>query len=135
MFDGRDYHQTFEEARDELAGKTMDRDDVLGQLVSIESTLWEAVQGAMIVTGNIAALILVAPIAYLTWQSDNSGWIASALCVALWLTVTFGLYWIFKFVAYYEIGRHVKGRRFGDFDLPWLPGSSNYDPVKYPSEP
>ena len=134
MFDGRDYHQAFEDARDKLTGRVLDRDEVLGQLVGIEWTLWEAIRGAMIITGNIAALILIAPAAYLTWQTGNSGWVVGVLFVGLWLTVTIGLYWIFKFAAYYEIARHVKGRRFGNFDLPWLPGSSNYDPSKYPSE-
>jgi hypothetical protein len=32
MFDGRDYHQAFREARDELAVRVLDRDEVLGQL-------------------------------------------------------------------------------------------------------
>jgi hypothetical protein len=32
MFDGLDYHQAFSEARDELAGRVLDRDEVLGQL-------------------------------------------------------------------------------------------------------
>lgn len=132
MFDGRDYNSAFEEARDKLADCTLDRDEVLGHLVGIEWTLWEAIRGAMIMTGNIAALFAIAPIAFFAWQSGQQGWIAGSVCIALWLTVSIGLYWIFKFVAFFEITRHVKGRKFGTIDLPWLPGSTNYDPGKYP---
>ncbi len=128
MFDGRDYHQAFEEARDELAGRVLNRDEVLGKLVGIEWRLYEAIRGAMIVTGKIVALLVLAPIAYLAW---NTGWVAGGVMLGLWLAITIGLYWIFKFAVHYEIARHVKGRRFGKLDLPWLPGSSNYDPDRY----
>jgi hypothetical protein len=132
MFDGRDYHQAFEKARDELAGRPLDRDEVLGQLVGIEWTLWEAIRGAMLITCNIAALLVVAPISYLTW---NNGWAAGALGLGIWLAVAISLYFVFKFAVHYHIARYVKGRRFGDLDLPWLPGSSNYNPNKYPIQP
>lgn len=93
----------------------------------IEWTLWEAIRGAMIVTGKIVALLVVAPIAYL---ASNTGWVAGVICLGVWLAITIGVYWIFKFAVHYEIARHVKGRRFGKLDLPWLPGSSNYDPAR-----
>ncbi len=134
MFTGRDYHHAFEEARDELAGRLLDRDEVLGKLVGLEWTLWEAMRGAMLLTGSIAGLIVTVPISYLVSQSGNSGWPIMALLFALWLAIAVGLYWIFRFVVYVEITRHVKGRRFGDLDFPWVPGSSNYDPVKYPPQ-
>ena len=134
MFDGRDYHQAFEEACDQLTGRVLYRNEVLGQLVGIEWTLWEAVRGAMIVVSNIIALITIAPIAYAAWSTGNSSWIAWMIFVVLWSVVAFSIYWIFRLTAYYEIARHVKGRRFGDIDLPWLPSGTNYDPIKYPSD-
>ena len=51
MFNGHDYQEAFEEARDELTGRPLTRDEVLGKLVRIEWTLWEAIRGAMILTG------------------------------------------------------------------------------------
>jgi hypothetical protein len=135
MFNGYDYHHAFEEARDELAGSIHDRDQVLGKLVRVEWTLWEAMRGAMIQTGSIAGLLVSAPIIHFAWLTGNSSWTAAALFLPLWLTVTTGLYWVFKFVVHFEIARHVKGRRFGHLDLPWLPGSRNYDPAKYPRDP
>jgi hypothetical protein len=104
----------------------LDRDDVLGQLVSLEFTLWEAIRGAVLVTGNIAALIILAPFSYMAWQTGGPGLAMGAVLVTAWLAIAFGLYGLFKLVAHYEIGRHVKGRRFGDFDLPWLPGGTGY---------
>ncbi|WP_210484438.1 hypothetical protein [Microvirga antarctica] len=126
MVDGRDYQQSFEDALTDLTGRLLDRDDALGQLVSLEFTLWEAIRGAMIVTGNLAALVILAPISYLAWLSGSGGWVVGAAFLAAWLLITVGLYWLFKFAVHYEIGRHAKGRRFGDFDLPWLPGGTGY---------
>jgi hypothetical protein len=134
MFDGRDYHQAFEEACDQLTGRVLDRNEVLGQLVGIEWTLWEAVRGAMIVVSNIITLIAIAPIAYVAWPTGNSSWIVGMIFVVLWGAVAFGIYWIFRLTAYYEIARHVKGRRFGDIDLPWLPSGTSHNSVKYPIE-
>jgi len=118
MFDGRDYQESFQNALNELTSEGVDRDVVLGQLVGIEFTLWEAIRGAMILTGNIAALMIIAPVAYLAGQTSGERWVMGVVCVVAWLLITFALYWIFKFAVYYEIGRHVKGRRFGDLDLP-----------------
>lgn len=134
MFDGRDYHQSFEKARDELAGRVLDRDEVLGQLIGVEWTLWEAIRGAMFVASCIAAFVLVAPIAYFSWRYGALGWIGSVAVVLAWLSVATGLYWLFRATFHYEVTRHVKGRRFGHLDLPWLPGSTNFDPTRYPNE-
>lgn len=134
MFDGRDYHQAFEQARDDLAGKILDRDEVFGHLVGLEWTLWEAIRGAMFVTGNIAGLIAILPLSIFAWRTGDFSWLAGVLGAAIWLVVTFGLYGVFRIAVHYEIGRHVKSRRFGHLDFPWLPESPNYDAVKYPRE-
>jgi hypothetical protein len=127
MFDGRDYHRAFEKAIDNLTGKVLDRDDTLGQLVSLEWTLWEAIRGPVIVTRNMMAMIIIIPAAYLF---RDSGWVGGVVLVVAYFVLIVGLYWLFRFAAYWEISRHVKGRRFGDHDLPWLPSGTGYSERK-----
>lgn len=134
MFDGRNYHQAFEKTLDEIASRPLDRDEALGQLVGLEWTLWEAIRGAMIKASCLAGLIVVVPLGYLLSSSGSFDWVTAGALFAVWLFVCIGLYWLFKFAAFSEIGRHIKGRRFGELDLPWLPRSSNYHPTKYPIE-
>ena len=64
MFDGLDYHQAFSEARDGLAGRVLDRDEVLGQLdtrVNLARageafTVLFAVESIQAATGNQARI-------------------------------------------------------------------------------
>jgi hypothetical protein len=134
MFDGRDYHQAFQDALDELASNPRNRDRVLGTLVSLEFTLWEAIRGAMIVTSNLVAVLILLPIGYLAWQANGSGWKLGTALFAAWLLIGLGIYWLFRFAVYCEIARHVKGRRFGDLDLPWFPSGTGYKGSQYEAE-
>jgi hypothetical protein len=123
MFNGSDYHREFEETLGNLTGRVLDQDDVLGQLVGLEFTLWEAVKGAALVTGQLLATLFIVPAIYLL---RDAGWVWIAACGVVYLVVITGVYWLFKLAAYWEISRHVRGRRFGDVDLPWLPSGTGY---------
>jgi hypothetical protein len=79
MFYGKDYHRRFERAWDELAGRVLDRDEVLAQLLGIERTLWKAIRCASLVASSLATTVVVTPFSYLAGQSGDVRWIDIAI--------------------------------------------------------
>lgn len=111
MFSGPDYNQQFEEACAELPGET-DPDMVRRNLMSIEWVLWEAIRG---VFGHIAlciAALIVLPPFYLL--DARQSWTTGLIILGLLLLLTLAIYWLCRAIFHYEIGRHVRGRRFGE---------------------
>jgi len=110
-FDGTDYHQVFEKACDELPG-TSDPAVVRSELSGIEWVLWEGIRGAFVkVAVALASLIVLPPVYLLDLpQSLTLGLVVTGSLVGL----TISIYWLCRLVFYLEIGRHVRGRRFGE---------------------
>jgi hypothetical protein len=110
-FTGADYHQAFEEACQELARENL-QDAARAALVRVESVLWEAIQGVFVrISLAVASLVVLLPVYLLDLpQSLTSGLIITGTLVGL----TISIYWLCRLVFSLEIGRHVRGRRFGE---------------------
>jgi hypothetical protein len=70
----------------------------------------------MMVTASMAASLIVLPWLYLT-RDVARGWVPAVLSLVILFGVVGALYGIFRLVFYFEIVRHVRGRKFGVFEL------------------
>lgn len=116
-FDGRDYHQLFEEACSNL--KHLDEDvESRHSLEGIEWVLWEAIRGVFFYVAITVPLIVFA---FLELAFDITEKMSTSATIAYWTIVTIFpalfIYWLLRFVFWHEISRHVKGRTFGDGGL------------------
>lgn len=113
-FDGRDYHHSFEEACKKLP-YVRDSDEVRAELEGIEWQLWEAVRGVFFYGTVLTAGLIVLPIAYaLDSPKSFVGGMIAFVAIALLATA---LYWLFRFIFWEQISRHVTGRKFGNGGL------------------
>jgi hypothetical protein len=112
MFCGPDYHREFEQACDELAEVRHPKEDVRNTLIWIEWVLWEAIRGVFF----YAALAISLPpfIIYRYLVGYQEIWSLETLVLAGAFVVLAGVvYGVLRFIFFFEIGRHVKGRQFG----------------------
>jgi hypothetical protein len=112
MFTGRDYHHVFEEACTDLAQGGFDQEAVRGKLTRIECTLWEAIRGVFF----ISAVLIVLPPIGLAWylnRPQSEGLVPSLWFGAAYLAMAVIVYAVMRLVFFFEVSRHITGRRFG----------------------
>ncbi len=111
-FDGRDYHQAFEDARAELVYET-DPDVISGKLEHVEWVLCEAIRSVFFWFSLALGGLIGLPVGYILRQNDQLFLAAIVSCVLLTVVAT-AAYWMLRLFFYFEVSRHIQGRTFGD---------------------
>jgi hypothetical protein len=121
MFSGPDYHREFEQACDELAEMRHPKEDVRNTLIGIEWVLWEAIRGVFGYAAFAISLPALGLYRYLVGYSET--WSLQTLIEAASFLVLAGVvYGVLRAIFFFEISRHVKGRKFGK--LPYGDGGA-----------
>ncbi len=110
-FDGRDYYQRFEEACVKLVCAD-NEDEVRSELEQIEWTLWEAIRDVFLFAAVIPSGFLVLMVAQIL-KDSVFGWWLFVMLLLVFILLTISIYWLLRFLFWYQISRHVKDRKFG----------------------
>lgn len=116
MFDGRDYKVEFDSACEALA-KTNDKVEIGRILLGVEWVLEEAFRGALVIFACSLSVLVFLPISLL-FDIRTMSWTEQSVYSAFIIAFGVGVYWLGKFVIWYEISRHLKPRKFGEYRFP-----------------
>ncbi len=111
MFDGRDYAYEFESVSADLVGEA-DLDVVKARLASLEWVLAEAFKAVLFYISIFVVLVPVLLIGFFAGVKDAS-WTSQFIIFGLAALAIALVYGLSRFILWYEIGRHVRPRRFG----------------------
>jgi ABC-type antimicrobial peptide transport system permease subunit len=118
MFDGRDYKVQFDETCDDLV-RMSDRDSIRRTLIGIEWVLEESIRGVFVILAFALSLIIFIPLGYL-FKIRTLSWIEQGIFCLLAIVTGLLVYWLAKFIFWYEVSRHLKPRNFGELSLDYL---------------
>jgi len=116
-FDGRDYHQAFEETCSNFRqfGGGLDARDSLEQN---EWMLWEAIRGVFFYAAILISTLILVLIELIFNLKDKMSVFENMVYLAIVIIPTaLVIYWLLRFIFWCEISRHVRGRNFGDGGL------------------
>lgn len=108
---GRDYHQAFDEACEELPNLS-NQDEVKLRLLYLERIIWEAIRGVFFLS-SLASGFLIAWLISSLLPEDTNSFIKGTIFLIFVVLLTLPGYWLLRLMFWHQISRHIKGRRFG----------------------
>jgi hypothetical protein len=122
MPDGRDYSRVFIEACRNLEKDNRPR-SVEVELRLLEWNLYEALRGSFFSYSIGIFFVILSNIYWILDAKNNSIFLNVLIALSIFVFSALN-YFVLKFVFWYEVGRHVAPRQFGEFtryDDPTLP--------------
>jgi hypothetical protein len=112
MFTGLEYKYECETSRKSLVLES-DGSQIRQTLTSVEWLPAEAIRNVFLLSAILQTAVVMSLIGWLL-SSNSMGFQAKAIFVVLCIAMVLAIYWLSKFVLWYEISRHLKPRKFGD---------------------
>lgn len=105
--DGRDYNQVFDETLEKLKYES-EPDELQRQLEHLEWVHWQSIKNVITYSTMILTGVFIWPLAWVL--NDQQNWVFNLVVLIAWIAMSLVGYWMFRFVFWYCVSRHIRFR-------------------------